>query len=107
MTFSSWSKFWVVVTLCSLLVYVLYWLSATFNTIYTYILDGITPSRFLSVYLISDVLVPAVGVVLRFVGVSLALVLVYLVWSSKSRSFLREKKKVAVAVFFEGVYLNN
>lgn len=100
MTFLRWSKFWVVVTLCSLLVYVLYWLSATVDTVYTYILRGITLDQLLSVYFLSDVLVSTIGIVLRFVGVSLALVLVYLVWGSKAWSFIRVKKKIAVAVFF-------
>ncbi len=104
MTFSRWSKVWAAVTLCSLLVYVLYWLSATFETVYSYILRGITMRQLLSMYFFSDVLVPTVGIVLRFVGVSLALALVYLVWGSKAWSFMRVKKKVAVAVFFEGVY---
>ena len=91
MTFSSWSKLWIVIILCSLLVYVLYWLSATFDTVYTYILRGISLSQFLSAYFLSDVLSLTVGIVLRFVGVLLALVSVYLVWDSKVQSFMMAK----------------
>ncbi len=71
MNFSAWSKIWIVITLCSLLGYVLYWLSATFDTLYTYILRGITLSQFLSTYFLSDVLALTIGIVLRFIGLCL------------------------------------
>ena len=104
MNFSAWSKIWIVITLCSLLGYVLYWLSATFDTLYTYILRGITLSQFLSAYFLSDVLALTIGIVLRFIGLCLVFGVVYLVWGSKAWSFARVKKKIAAAVFFEGVY---
>ena len=104
MTFWRLSKIWLLVSLCSLLIYVLYWLSATFDTVYDYILRGITFDQFFSAYFLSDVLSLTVGIVLRFVGVLLALVSIYLVRDSKIQSFIRAKKKIALAVFFEGTY---
>ena len=104
MTFLRLSKIWLLVSLCSLLIYVLYWLSATLDTVYDYILRGITIDQFFSAYFLSDVLSLTVGIVLRVVGVLLALVSVYLVWDSKVQSFMRAKKKIATAVFFEGTY---
>ncbi len=104
MIFSRCNKVSVVVTLCSLFAYVLYWLFETVATIYNLILNGITIPQLLSFYYLSDVLIPAVGIVLRFVGVSFALVAVYLIWGPKTLSFLSVKKKISVAILFEGMY---
>ncbi len=103
-SFSRWIKVWVGVALCSLFAYVLYWLPASFELIYRSFLHGITMQRLLSFYFISDVLVSTVGLVLRFVGVSIALVSIYLVWGPKALPFRSIRKKVAVAVLFEGIY---
>ena len=60
--------------------------------------------RLLSFYFISDVLVTTMGLVLRFLGVSIALVSIYLVWGPKALPFPSIRKKVAFAVLFEGIY---
>ena len=102
MTSLRLSKIWLLVALCSLLIYVLYWVSATFDAVYDYILRGITVDQFFSAYFLSDVLALTIGILLRFVGVLLALVSVYIGLDSKGRSFLRVKKKIALAVFLKG-----
>lgn len=102
--FSRLDKIWIVITLCSLFAYVLYWLYASIETIYSSFLNGITIEQLFSLYYISDVWATTVGSAMRLVGVSLALLSIYLVWGSKSKSFLSVRKKIAIAVLFEGVY---
>lgn len=102
--FSRLDKVWIAITLCSLFAYVLYWEVASFETIYNSLLNGFTIEQLFSVYFISDVWATTIGSVLRLVGVSLALGLIYLVWGPKPKSFLSVRKKIAVAVLFEGIY---
>ena len=99
-SFSRLDKVWIAITLCSLFVYVLYWAVASFETICNSLSNGVTIEQLFSVYFISDVWATTVGSAIRVVGVSLALLSIYLVWGSKSKSFLNFRKKIAVAVLF-------
>lgn len=101
-----WNKLWVIVVLCSVLVYDLYWLSKGVERWLNYILNGIPINLSVSLfsYFIVDYVIPVIGDAFRFVGVSLALVSAYLVWRPKPKPFSNVKKQVAVAIFFEAMY---
>jgi hypothetical protein len=45
-----------------------------------------------------------IGITLRFIGVSMALLVVYLVLCPKAWSITKVKKMIAVIVLFEGIY---
>jgi hypothetical protein len=103
--FTRWTKAWVVVALCSVLVYVLYWLYGAFVNPY-FLSYGNLPENFppLSVFVATDYVLPVTGNTFRFIGVALGLLSAYLVWGPKPNPFASVKKKIAVALLFEGVY---
>jgi len=103
-TFTRWNKVWVVIILCFVLVYDIYWLSSVFGSIY-YILSLRLPDFLVQYpYFYLDNVFGATGDVLRFAGVILALFSVYLVWGPRPKPFLMVKKEVAVALLFEAFY---
>ena len=92
-------KVWILITLCSYFTYALYWLLININYVggvYSSA-GGLVDPYF---YRLSSLL----GVVLRFLGVLLALLALYLFWRHKARSFPKVKSLVSVALLFEGLY---
>ena len=104
MDLSRWNKVWVIVSICSLLAYALNSLYTSITVLYASFLNGISIRFLLSAYFISDYLVTTIGVVLRVVGVFIALASAYLIWGPKLRTLLNVKKKIAIALLFEGTY---
>lgn len=105
MSFTRWTKAWIIVTLCALLAYDLYWLLGALANPY-YLSYGDIPENFvpLSTLIATDYVLPVIGNVFRLIGVSLALLSLYLVWGPKPNPFSNVKKKTAVALLFEGIY---
>jgi len=104
-SFTRWTKAWIIVTLCALLAYDLYWLLGALANPY-YLSYGDIPENFvpLSTLIATDYVLPVIGNVFRLIGVSLALLSLYLVWGPKPNPFSNVKKKTAVALLFEGIY---
>jgi hypothetical protein len=104
-SFTRWTKAWIVVTLCALLAYDLYWLLGALANPY-YLSYGDLPENFvpLSTLIATDYVLPVIGNIFRLIGVSLALLSLYLVWGPKANPFSNVKKKTAVALLFEGIY---
>lgn len=96
---------WIVVTLCALWVYILYWLLCALANPY-YLSYGDIPENFvpLSTLIATDYVLPVIGNIFRLIGVSLALLSLYLIWGPKPNPFSNVKKKTAVALLFEGIY---
>ena len=105
MYFSRWTKVWIVVTLCSVLTYDLYWLYGALANPY-YLSYGDLPENFapLTIFIATDYVLPVIGAIFRFIGICLALLSAYLVWGPKPKPFSNVKKKTAVALLFEGIY---
>lgn len=105
MSFTRWTKAWIVVTLCALLVYILYWLLGALANPY-FLSYGDLPENFapLSILIATDYVLPVIGNIFRLIGVSLALLSLYLVWGPKPNPFSTVKKKTAVALLFEGIF---
>jgi hypothetical protein len=101
MILTRWNKFWLIITLVSFLFYSFYWVNNIWGNIYQRLIISVPP--FPSDFWFYPVL-PGIGDLLRFVGVSLALLSVYLIWGPKRKPFLSVKKYVAAAIFFEGMY---
>jgi hypothetical protein len=104
MVISRLNKFWIVVTLCSFLLYVLYWLSPSLQLLYTYFANATSVSELLRPYFIADYLIQTIGQIFRFIGVSIALISAYLIWRPNPRPFSMVKKKVVIALLFEATY---
>jgi hypothetical protein len=104
-SFTRWTKVWIVVTLCAFLAYILYWLLGALVNPY-FLSYGDLPENFaqLSILIATDYMLPVIGNIFRLIGVSFALLSLYLVWGPKSNSFSNVKKKTAVALLFEGIY---
>ena len=105
MPFTRWTKVWIIVTLCSFLAYVFYWLYGALANPY-YLTYGDLPENFapLTVFIATDYVLPVTGNILRFIGIVLALLSAYLVWGPKPKPFSNVKKRTAVALLFEGIY---
>ena len=105
MSFTRWTKVWIAVTLCALLAYILYWLLGALANPY-FLSYGDLPENFapLSILIATDYVLPVIGNIFRLIGVSLALLSLYLVWGPKTNPFLNVKKKAAVALLFEGIF---
>ncbi len=106
MPFTRGNKMWITVTLCSLLAYDLYWLTRALANPY-FLSYGNLPENFppLSIFATADYVLPVIGNIFRFIGISLALFSAYLIWGPKPNPFSKIKKKAAVALLFEGIYL--
>jgi hypothetical protein len=104
-SFTRWTKVWIVVTLCALLAYILYWLLGALANPY-FLSYGDLPENFapLSILIATDYVLPVIGNIFRLIGVSLALLSLYLVWGPKPNPFSNVKKKTAVALLFEGIF---
>jgi hypothetical protein len=104
-SFTRWTKVWIVVTLCALLAYILYWLLGALANPY-YLSYGDIPENFapLSILIATDYVLPVIGNIFRLIGVSFALLSLYLVWGPKPKPFSNIKKKTAVALLFEGIF---
>ena len=89
-------KIWVFITLCSFFAYNLRLTSNSIPIIRATLLGARDPFfyRF----------VGGIGVIIHFLGVSLALVSIYLVWKNKEKPFPKVKSLVSVALIFEGLY---
>lgn len=105
MSFTRWTKVWIVVTLCALLAYILYWLLGALVNPY-FLSYGDLPENFapLSILIATDYVLPVIGNIFRLIGVSLTLFSLYLVWGPKTNAFSNVKKKIAVALLFEGMF---
>lgn len=105
MSFTRWTKVWIAVTLCALLTYILYWLLGALANPY-YLSYGDLPENFapLSILIATDYVLPVIGNIFRLIGVSLALLSLYLVWGPKPNPFSNVKKKTAVTLLFEGIF---
>jgi hypothetical protein len=104
-SFTRWTKVWIVVTLCALLAYNLYWLLGALVNPY-FLSYGDLPENFipLSTFIAADYVLPVIGSIFRFIGATLALLSLYLIWGPKPNPFSTVKKKTAVALLFEGTY---
>jgi hypothetical protein len=104
-SFTRWTKVWIAVTLCALLTYILYWLLGALANPY-FLSYGDLPENFapLSILIATDYVLPVIGNIFRLIGVSLALLSLYLVWGPKPNPFSNVKKKAAVALLFEGIF---
>ncbi|MCK5628756.1 hypothetical protein KAI12_04745 [Candidatus Bathyarchaeota archaeon] len=96
---SSGVKAWIVISLCSLLVWILYWLPSTFERYYNFI--------FVSWHYYGDrnwmYAIAGIGLIGRLVGVLLALASAYLLWG-KAKNFFDVKNLVAASLSLESVY---
>ena len=88
------------ITLCSLLVFGLYWVFSVFGLIYR----ALSPNLLLSQDFYYYHLPGATGNVLRVIGVCLSLFAVYLFLGPRSRAFVSVKKYVAIGLLFEAVF---
>ena len=103
MPLTRWTKVWIVITLCSVLAYNFYWLYNALVNPY-YLSYGDLPENLLQLLIATDYVLPIIGNIFRLIGVSLALLSLYLVWGPKPNPFSNVKKKTAVALLFEGIY---
>lgn len=101
---SRWSKFWVVATLCSGLIYDIYWLRGTAQRFFKAI--SLPPQEILVQFpnFFTYTLPIWIGETLRFIGFSLALIAAYLAWGPKHKQISQIAKYVSVALLFEGIY---
>jgi len=99
--FARWTKIGVIIALCSLLVYELYWVFSIFGFIYRRFSLNLSIG-FQRFYF--DIFPGATGDVLRVIGVCLFLFAVYLLWGPKPREFASVKKYFAVGILFEAVF---
>lgn len=104
--------FWFTVTVASLLVYDLYWLIDGLVGHGYYIGFGMVVNAFKQLFGISTGLSTIwvaghafgfIGIALRFVGLALALYLIFLVWKL-GKSFSYVKKRMSAAIFLEAAY---
>jgi hypothetical protein len=104
-SFTRWTKVWIVATLCALLAYILYWLLGALVNPY-FLSYGDLPENFapLPILIATDYVLPVIGNTLRLIAVSLALFSLYLIWGPKPNPSSAVKKKAAVALFFEGTF---
>ena len=103
MPLTRWTKVWIVVTLCSVLAYNFYWLYSALVNPY-YLSYGDLPENLLHLLIATDYVLPIIGNIFRLIGISLALLSLYLVWRPKPTPFSNVKKKTAAALLFEGIY---
>jgi hypothetical protein len=102
---SGWTKAIVVIVLCSLFLYSLYWLQASLRVVFIYVLDNIgSIDRLFSTYIVADYYITTIGQIFRFIGILFAFFLIYDSWGPNPKPFLDLKKPIAVAVLFEGLY---
>ena len=101
MVLNRWNKVWIVITLLSLLIYIIYWLNSIYGWVYRRIIVSIPefPSFFWA-----DPVLPAIGDSFRFIGVILALLSIYLMWGPKQKPITSVKKYIAIALLFEGIF---
>ena len=103
MPLTRWTKVWIVITLCSVLAYNFYWLYNALVNPY-YLSYGDLPENLLQLLIATDYVLPIIGNIFRLIGISLALLSLYLVWRPKPTPFSNVKKKTAAALLFEGIY---
>jgi hypothetical protein len=85
------------------LAYNFYWLYSALVNPY-YLSYGDLPENLLHLLIATDYVLPVIGNIFRLIGVSLALLSLYLVWGPKPTPFSNVKKKTAAALLFEGIY---
>ena len=92
-------KTWVSITLCSLFIYTLYWLIITTRYVWeVYSRPGGPIDPYF--YRITGF----AGIIMRFLGVSLALLSMYLFWRHKGNPVPYVKGKISTALLFEAFY---
>ena len=105
-------RFWFTVTIASLLAYDLYWLIDGLVGRGYFIGFGMVINAFkqlfgiqtgLSTIWVTGHAFGFIGLTLRFIELSLALYVIFLMWKL-GKSFAHEKKKISVAVFLEATY---
>ena len=105
-------RFWITVTVASLLAYDLYWLIDGLVGQGYYIGFGMVVNAFKQLFGISTGLstiwvvghaLGFIGLVIRFIGLTLALYLIFLMWKL-GKSFSSVKKRISVAVFLEAAF---
>ena len=102
---NRWNKIWIILTLCSLLVYDTRWLYGVFNLLHQGLISSDPVAEVLRYqFWVDYVLTGVIGDGIRLVAVILALISAYLVWGPKRKTFSNVKKNVARGVLFEGIY---
>jgi hypothetical protein len=102
---NRWAKIWIVVALCAVLAYDLYWLLRAIVSPY-FLSYGKLPENFppLSIFIPLDYVLPVMGEIFRLIGLLLGLFSIYLIWGPKSKPFSNVKTKIAISLLFEGIY---
>jgi hypothetical protein len=90
----SWKvKIWIPITLIFLLIHTVFWsipaVEASFNDF---------PGPYFSN------IIPAIGSIIRIIGILVGLYSMYLAWGPPARSYNEVKSNIFIAIFFEGVY---
>jgi len=102
MALTRWNKLWIIVTLCSLLGYVLWWFYSSIRVVQETL---IVPSPVGAWWIwVDPILSGLVGNILRLIAVSLALLSAYVVWKPKSELHSSVKKYIALALLCEALY---
>ena len=102
---SRWVKASIMLILGSLFLYSMYWLQASLRLVFNYVSQNIdSTARLFSTYVIADYYTTTIGQVFRFIGVSLAFIIIFMAWGPKHRPLWSMKNKIATAVLFEGIY---
>jgi hypothetical protein len=102
---TRWGKFWITITIVSLLLYDLRWIYGVINRFQSIFASPnlyatVEPWRFWVDYVATGI----IGNGLRLAATILALVAIYWVLGPKRRAFIEVKKTVALALSFEGIY---
>ena len=102
---NRWNKIWIILTLCSLLVYDTRWLYGVFNRLYQGLVSADPVAEVLRYqFWVDYVLTGVIGDGIRLAAVILALISAYLIWGPRREEFSSVKKNVARGVLFEGIY---
>ena len=105
MSLTRWGKFWITITIASLLLYDLRWIYGVINRFQSIFASPnlyatVEPWRFWVDYVVTGI----IGDGARSLGAILALIAVFRAWGPKPMSFLNVKRRVAVFLFCEGIY---
>jgi hypothetical protein len=98
-------KAWILVTLCSLLVWLIYWVPSSIDRFFGF--NGISWDAILQrgrwMLMLMEVSA-SVGILLRCIGVSLGIFAVFVLIRNTSKKFFDVKKWVAFALIMESCY---
>lgn len=97
------NKVWIVLTVCSVLAYTLYWFRGI-SEIFFRNLNTIFQQQFIPNSFLSYALPLWSGTLLRLIGFFLALFSVIWIWGSKQKWYATAKKLISFTLLFEGIY---